>query len=322
MEQFYSPKGMLLWDSWFIKKSNKYHIFHLQALPLKDLTKRPDDNVSIGHAVSNDLISWKELSTALKPDAGNTWDNLALWTGSVIEKDGKYYMFYTGRNKNPDIKLIQKIGLAISDDLINWKKFKNNPILEADNKVYEMKNGRNAIDMPGVFRDPFVFQDPKTKKYYMIITAREKGPDTEYNGCIAIAESNDLVHWELLPPLIAPGIYDEMEVPQMIIHNEIYYLFFSTHASNYKPDYAKKVGAFGGRHCYYSNTLFGEYKPANKNGVVFDYENEIYDLTIVSNNQNTFTALGWLNKDPSGKFIGKLSHPIKMEIIKDKVIIR
>jgi len=322
MEQFYSPKGMLLWDSWFIKKGNEYHLFHLQALPPKDPAKRHNNKVSIGHAVSTDLINWKELPTALKPGEGNAWDNLALWTGSVIEKDGKYYMFYTGRNKDPNLKWIQKIGVASSDDLINWKKFENNPILEADNKVYEMKNGRNAIGKVGAFRDPSVFQDPRTKKYYMLIAARKKGPDTEYNGCIAIAESDDLVHWELLPPLINQGIYDEMEVPQMIIHNDIYYLFFSTHASNYKPDYAKKVGAFGGRHCYYSNTLFGEYKPVNKNGVVYNHENEIYGLTIVSNNQNIFTALGWLNKDSSGRFIGKLSHPIKMEIKHDKIIVK
>ena len=165
-------------------------------------------------------------------------------------------MFYTGRNKNPDIKWIQKIGLAISDDLINWKKHENNPILEADNKIYEIKNEKNAIGKVGAWRDPYVFQDPITKKYYMIIAARKKGNATEYNGCIAITESDDLLNWNLFPPLIAPGVYDEMEVPQMIIHNGIYYLFFSTHAANYKPAYAKKVGAFGGRHCYYSKNLF------------------------------------------------------------------
>jgi len=313
---------MLLWDSWFIKKDNKYHLFHLQTLPLKDSEKRHDNNVSIGHAISTDLINWKELPTALIPSTGDAWDNLTLWTGSVIEKDGKYYMFYTGKNKNTNEKMIQKIGLAVSNDLINWKKHENNPILEADNKIYEMKNGRNAIGKVGAWRDPYVFQDPKTKKYYMIIAARKKGVDTEYNGCIAIAESDDLLNWNLFPPLIAPGVYDEMEVPRMIIHNGVYYLFFSTHATNYKPDYAKKVGVFRGKHCYYSEKLFGEYKPVNKNGFVYNHENEIYDLIIVSNDRNMFTAIGWLNKDSNGKFIGKLSHPIKMEINHDKIIIK
>jgi beta-fructofuranosidase len=324
MEQFYSPKGMVLWDSWFIKKGDEYHLFHLQALPPPpdEPEKRHDDTVSIGHAVSTDLIDWKELPVALVPGTDDAWDNQALWTGSVIEKDGKYYMFYTGRNKEPNVKWIQKIGVAISDDLMHWKKHEGNPILEADNEIYEMRNERNAIGKVGAWRDPHVFQDPKTKKYYMLIAARKKGPNTEYNGCVAIAESDDLLNWKVLPPLIAPDVYDEMEVPQMIIHDRTYYLFFSTFASNYKPEYAKKVGSFGGRHCYYSNSLFGKYKPINKNGVVYPHEKKIYDLTIVSRDKNTFTALGWLNKDPKGRFIGKLSHPIKMEINKDRITVK
>lgn len=321
MKQFYSPKGMMLWDSWFFKKDNKFHLFHLQAPLSKYPEKRHNDNASIGHAISTDLFNWKELPIALKPGAGDAWDNLALWTGSVIEKDGRYYLFYTGKNKTANVKWIQRIGMATSDDLYNWEKYVNNPILEADNKIYDMKNGKNKIGKIGAWRDPYVFQDPKIKRYYMIIAARKKGIETEYNGCIAIAESDNLFNWKLLPPLIAPGIYDEMEVPQMIIHKGIYYLFFSTHASNYKPGYAKKVGAFGGRHCYYSKELFGKYKPVNVNGVVYNNEDSIYDLTIVSKNQDIFIAIGWLNKDSAGKFIGKLSHPIEMEIHRNKIII-
>lgn len=230
-------------------------------------------------------------------------------------------MFYTGRNKNHDVEWIQKIGVAISDDLINWKKYKNNPILEADNDIYEMNNTRNAIGRIGAWRDPYVFFDPKTEKYFMLISARKKEIEREYNGCIAIAQSVDLINWKLLSPLIAPGVYDEMEVPQMVIHNGIYYLFFSTPSVNYKPEYAKKVGLFGGRHCYYSKNLFGEYKLINKNGVVCNNEDKIYDLNIVCIEKNTLTALGWLNKDSNGKFVGKLSYPIKMQIDKDKIIV-
>ena len=75
----YSPKGKKLWDSWFIREGDEYHIFYLQALPSDDPEKRHDDRISIGHAVSADLIDWKELPTALEP--GDSWDNFALWTG-------------------------------------------------------------------------------------------------------------------------------------------------------------------------------------------------------------------------------------------------
>ena len=322
MEQYYSPEDMFLWDSWFALKGNECHAFHLQAPITEDPEERHNNNVSIGHAVSTDLKNWTRLPTALRPGLEDSWDNFSLWTGCVIEKDKKFYMFYTGRNKNPDVKWIQKIGIATSDDLINWEKHDKNPILEADNEVYEMRNGKNRVGKIGAWRDPYVFRDPKTDKYYMLITAREKGDTDEYNGCIGIAESDDILNWNLLPPLLAPGVYDEMEVPQMIIHNNLYYLFFSTQAGNYKPEYAKEVGSFGGRHCYYSETLFGEYKPVNGNASVYNHEDELYGLAAISKNKNVLTSIGWLNKDPSGKFVGRLSHPIELEINHDRITVR
>jgi hypothetical protein len=183
-----------------------------------------------------------------------------------------------------------------------------------------MNNELNDIGKIGAWRDPFIFHDPDSKKYYMLIAARKKGRSKEYNGCVAVAESIDLMKWKLLKPLLAPGIYDEMEVPQMILHGGFYYLFFSTHAANYNPRYSKIAGSHGGLHCYYSKKLFGKYQPVNENGVVFDREKEIYDLIIAANNKKTLTAIGWLNQDEKGKFIGKLSWPINFHINKDKII--
>jgi len=217
MNMNYSPKGKMLWDSWFIKDNEKYHIFYLQAFQSDDPDEKHHPRVTIGHAISDDLIHWKELPTALKPGENDSWDNLALWTGSVIKKDNKYFMFYTGRNKDENKKWIQKIGLAISDDLINWSKIKDNPILEAE-KYYYIDNKKNIIGKVGAWRDPFVFQDPKSKKYYMTISAREKNNKREYNGCAAIAESNNLLEWKILPPIFSPGVYDEIETTQVIFN--------------------------------------------------------------------------------------------------------
>src|SRR3990167_3801176 len=166
MNKNYSPGVKLLWDSWLIKYNKKFHIFYLQAAPSKAPKERHDSYVTIGHAVSDNLTHWKEFPVALTPGGNDSWDNLALWTGSVIKKDGKYFIFYTGRNKNADKKWIQKIGLAISYDLIKWDKSKNNPILEAQ-KYYYIDNQKNKLGKIGAWRDPFVLQDPKSHKYYM-----------------------------------------------------------------------------------------------------------------------------------------------------------
>ncbi len=46
-------------------------------------------------------------------------------------------MLYTGINRG-ERGLIQRIGLATSDDLIHWTKHPANPVLEADERWYEL----------------------------------------------------------------------------------------------------------------------------------------------------------------------------------------
>ena len=144
----------------------------------------------------------------------------------------------------------------------------------------------------------------------MTISARNQGNVQTYNGCIAIAQSKNLIDWKILPPILAPGIFDEMETSQVIFHNGYYYLFFSTHT--------RKYGVHSGLHCYYSDNLFGDYKPVNGNGVVIGGK-EIYDVRLLDNTNNEFLAIGWLNEDKNGKFIGKLSYPFKITIEGDKI---
>lgn len=314
------PKGKFLWDLWFIKDKGKYHTFYLQAKKTKDPEKRHNAKVSIGHAVSEDLKKWKKLPTALKPGRKGNWDDIALWTGSVIKRGKKYYMFYTGRNSKKNVMWIQKIGLAISNDLINWKKFEGNPILEADKRYYEMSNGRNKLGKVGAWRDPFVFKGPKSGRYYMTISARKKGKRREYNGCIALAESSDLINWKILPPILAPGRYDEMETSQVVYNKGKYYLFFGVAWKNlYEPQWEKKVGTHTGLHCYYSQNLRGKYKPVNGNGVVVEHAEKIYDIRLLHKRGDEYIAIGWLHIDKKGKFIGKMSSPFKIVIRKDKV---
>ena len=50
-----------------------------------------------------------------------------------------------------------------------------------------------------------------------------------------------------------------------------------------------------------------------------DNGNEIYDVRLLENNGSEFTAIGWLNQDRHGKFIGKLSHPFKIIINYDEI---
>lgn len=320
MNQGYGVKGRYLWDLWFIKSKGEYHVFYLQSRKTKNPEERHDAHVSIGHAISKDLVNWKKLPTPLRPGKKGEWDDLALWTGSIIKKGKTYYLYYTGRKKDENQWWIQRIGLATSQDLVHWQKYDKNPILEADPRFYFMKNEKNRLGKISAWRDPYVFRDPKTGKYYKTISARTKSRAKEYNACIALAESDDLVNWKTQPPILSPGIYDEMETPQIIFHNGLYYLFFSVFwDENFKPSWVKKNGIRPGLHCYYSRDLLKGYKPVNKNGVVSDNARELYDIRLLHKRGDEYTALGWLDNDKKGRFIGKLSLPFNIIISGDSV---
>ncbi|MCH8520221.1 MAG: glycoside hydrolase family 68 protein [Nanoarchaeota archaeon] len=121
--------------------------------------------------------------------------------------------------------------------------------------------------------------------------------------------------------MLSPKVYDEMETAQMIIHNGIYYLFFSTLSSNYSPKFTSKIeGSYTGLHCYYSTSLVEEFKPVNNTGIVVDCKEEMYVIRIIEQiNENEFRAMGWLNKNERGEFIGALSKPFILRFEGDKI---
>src|ERR1700738_451641 len=110
----YRPRVKWLWDPWFISHADLWHLFHLQA----DRSWTPEerhDHASIGHAISRDLINWEELPTALEPGPPGGWDDLSIWTGSVLKQQaGRYYLLYTGRRRAQPYE--QQIGIATSSD--------------------------------------------------------------------------------------------------------------------------------------------------------------------------------------------------------------
>ena len=76
-----------IWDSWYVHDGTQWHGFFLQAdKSLKDPELR-HWNVSVGHAVSKDLVDWQHLGTCHKPATGPAWDDCTTWTGSVVQDD-------------------------------------------------------------------------------------------------------------------------------------------------------------------------------------------------------------------------------------------
>lgn len=319
----YAPPNKHLWDVWFIKQGNVWHMFHLQS-DSSVLPKERHHLAEIGHATSTNLLDWKQQPVALIPGKEGSWDDLALWTGSVIEHDGTFYQFYTGRSKAKYWE--QYIGLATSTDLKTWQKYAKNPILERT-PDYCPVTADAACNFGGVpaWRDPSVIYDEVEQKFVMVLTSRTPDATHKYNGAVAVATSNNLTDWQVEAPLLAPGIYEEMETPQLIVHKEHYYVFFSSFEFAYHPEQAKKHGGYSGLHCYTSDALRGKYVPANLHGQVLKDDVVIYAPKIVEHyKDDLFIAIGWLDgghlegrgdKD----FLGRLSAPFLLELKPESV---
>lgn len=228
-----------------------YHLFHL-VLPNHDF---------IAHAISDNALNWRRVDNALFIGDPGSWDDLMLWTMHVTpdpHQPGRWRMFYTGLSRRDQGKS-QRIGLAVSDDLFRWRKETvnwqdlrgqedpdlvkqarahmaesvSNSIkaihdpdscfpLHADPEYYEASlHGRNWVS----FRDPFYFR--KGDRGWLLMAARVKDGPMIRRGCVGVLEESSRNHFRALPPLHAPMLYDDIEVPNLFELGGEYYLIGS-----------------------------------------------------------------------------------------------
>jgi beta-fructofuranosidase len=203
-----------VWDFWLAEDGGETHIFYLQAPRSLGRPTLRHRHASIGHAVSDDLVTWRVLPDALHPGPPGSWDDISTWTGSVIRHDGQWKMLYTGISSEDD-GLVQRVGLAESDDLITWRKHPANPVLEADPRWYELLDLARWRDQS--WRDPLLFRlDGDEEHLHVLMTARASTGEADEAGVVAHARSRDLIDWEVLPPVMGPGEFAQVEAPQLV----------------------------------------------------------------------------------------------------------
>ena len=93
-----------------------------------------------------DMKQWRQAAdkSILYPQLA--WETNCIEAPSVLEKDGRLYMFYAGGYNNDP----QQIGVAVSEDGVTWKRLWNVPFLPNG-----PKNQWNASESghPGIFED-------------------------------------------------------------------------------------------------------------------------------------------------------------------------
>ncbi len=215
---FYSPpdRALGLWDTWLFRQGHDLHLFHLQRRYTEIGCS------SIGHAVTQDWVHWETLPPVLVQGSGSDWDAGPLMTGMALAHAGRYYMFYGAMADR-----VQRIGVAVSDDLLHWEKVGGGPVLEPGGPWYETEPTQ-ATNYETAWRDPYVYYHAPEEQFYAFICARVPGGADTGGGCIAVARSADLLDWTLLPPAYVSDVLTCLEVPEYFTLNGRHYLSYTT----------------------------------------------------------------------------------------------
>jgi beta-fructofuranosidase len=300
----------ILWDFWLAPRqlpTEPYHLFFLQAPRSLANPELRHDLATVGHATSPNLRNWEYHGTALEPGLEGTWDDLSIWTGCVVRHDNRWVMFYTGRSTR-EAGRVQRIGLVVSADLHEWKRVIDRPVLTADGRWYRIYSP-GVADMEDC-RDPWVIrQDDRWLIYY---TASDRDAADNERGVVGCAESRDLIEWRSRPPIIGPGRFGEIEVPQLVQVGRSWIFVFCTakHAKSAPEADSRWIGT----HYFVAHDPLGPFKIQPGPPLLADEAGTRYAGRIVNDPWNGLHLLAWRCWDESGRFAGDLIDPIGLVV--------
>lgn len=307
-----------IWDFWLVTDGADHHVFYLQApntLGHPDLRHR---NVSVGHAVSRDLRDWSVLPDALAPGPLGSWDDSSTWTGSVVRHEGRWAMLYTGTSSVED-GLVQRVGLAESDDLVSWRKH-DGPVLEADPRWYETPP--HTVWFDTAWRDPWVFHDPDDGHYHALVCARAREGDPFERGVVGHARSLDLRRWEVLPPVTAPTLgFGQMEVPSLVAAAGRWFLVFCSDLETQAPR-LRTDGPGTGTYYLVADRPTGPFTlPPAPRSLEADRRGSTYAGKLHDTGDGELVFLAWHRNREDGGFHGALSDPRPVDVRPDGTLV-
>ena len=176
-----------------IQFEGQFHIFY-QSNPYSAAQR--SHPVHWGHAVSDDLVYWKDMPHAISPTPWGV-DYGGCWSGNVVNNNGVPTMVYLGVGSFTAGQC-----LATSrDGMITWQKHPDY-VVSAPPDLEGVSHGG----------DPFVWRGEDT--WYMLVSGHIKGR----GGTALLYRSQDLIKWEYLNPLIvgeASETGEHWEIPNL-----------------------------------------------------------------------------------------------------------
>lgn len=175
----YAPLGFYLKDFCLLEEQGIWHLYHIAGTPGVSCCL-PGNEIWFGHATTRDFQTWETHEPCFFIDARG-WDHGHVFAPYVVKHADRYWMAYTGVATDNT----QRIGVAISDDLFQWRRASDRPVIRPEGYDWAFCPTRGGA----ACRDPHVIMhDGRWQMYYTAV--RRDG-----RGCVARASSADLLAW-------------------------------------------------------------------------------------------------------------------------------
>jgi len=277
-----------IWDAWMFADGREWNLYTLASPRALYVDLGLDLAVFRDHLphhwrrfVSNDAgKTWRDRGAVMKPRLETDYfDSRSIWTGSVIEHDGRYLAAYTGiRNTGDDGRpKLQALGLAASEDKSDFRPLMDEP-LSCPLRDYEVIRdmsyylgpretlGNNEGEEGGAilaWRDPYLIKD-KNGTIHMLWGAKSKFADRQEPvvGHGIVENLSGKPRLKLLSPIFLPDAenFTQLEVPQIRYAEKhgLYVMMIST--TNKKSQQVASECIFTLRF-YVSERLNGGWRP-------------------------------------------------------------
>lgn len=305
-----------VWDFWTARDGDTFHLFFLYASKALHDPERRHYRASIGHAISTDLVNWTRIEDALVREDAPAFDDLATWTGSVVQgEDGRWNLFYTGTTLGPEGKNVQRIGRAVSNDLVTFTRVANNPLLEADPDRHETVAAGLWHDE--ACRDPWVYRDPEGQGWHMLVTVRATEGEPFRRAVVGHAWSPDLETWEWRDSLSQPiSDFGQLEVIQVVEIEGRPVAVFCCMAGEMAPE--RRGQTTGGVWAMPADSLVGPFHPEDAYLLT---DRRYYAGKLVKDARGQWNLMAFLHDGPDGQFIGAISDPMPVAWVGEKLTV-
>ena len=182
-----------------------YHIISIDGPDWQSTT----DGEAFRHVTSSDLVTWTTETSIDRTDLAGAsteidgYDVSKVWAPSVVESGGRWYMYFTGVDRETypgdNSRIIQRIfvvSASVEEDITDPSVWENPAfVMDGDLDVASPPSGMtgtNSWDITAQYsaacRDPWVFYDAANSQWVMTYTVTSTGVGMEAIG-VAVATS-------------------------------------------------------------------------------------------------------------------------------------